>query len=183
VNNSDDDDVLERMRAEFANVRLGAPIQDVVARGRRLRRWRLSALGAGAGAGTVVAVVALTFGLAAPGAQPGNATRAVLTGWSVTSGPGGTVNLTIRNLGESRHDRARVQEALRAAGVLAVVQDEPLDGCRAVAAERAVKVSREHGTVTFKIEPEKLPKRVRVTIVIPASGGSACTRALARASK
>lgn len=168
MSNWDDNDLLETMKAEFAHVRLSAPMEDVVARGRRLRRWRTwSTLGAGTG--SVAAVLALTFSLAAPSALPGNTTHATLAAWSVTVGPRGTVNLTIRNLRGARHDQARLRTALRDAGVPAVVQTGLPRGCRQTETiQQAIVMLRHDGTVIFKIEPGKLPKRAQVAIVIPA---------------
>ena len=163
----DDDDLLDTMRSEFAHVKLGASMDDVVARGRRLRRRRAwSALGAGTG--SAAAVIALTFSLAGPGALPGNTTHVTLAAWSVTVGPRGTVKLTIRNLREARHDQARMREALRAAGVPAVVQTGLARGCRPTETIQQAIILRHDGTITFKIEPGKLPKGARRALVIPA---------------
>ena len=162
----DDDDLLDTMRSEFAHVKLGASMDDVVARGRRLRRRRAwSALGAGTG--SVAAVIALTFSLAGPNALSGNPTHVTLAAWSVTVGPRGTVKLTIRNLREARHDQARLREALRAAGVPDVVQTGLARGCRPTETIQQGIVLRHAGTITFKIEPGKLPKGAQGALLIP----------------
>jgi hypothetical protein len=163
-----DENVLESMRDELAHVRLSAPVDDVLARGRRLRRRRtLPALGAGAG--TVAAVVALTFSLGAPGAGSGHSTHATLDAWTVVSKPGGTVSLTIRDERESSQVRAGLQRALRQAGVSAVVEASAPRGCGALAAmSKAIMVTRHHHAVTASITVGKLPKRARVAVLVPS---------------
>jgi hypothetical protein len=164
-----DDSLLRSMRDELADVRLRAPLQDVVARGSRLRarRRRWPALGVGAGSVAAVAVVAVS--LAAPGARPGNDTHVVLDAWSVISKPGGIVSLTVRDQRESMADRARLGRVLREAGVPAVVRASLSGDCGAVAREKAMKVSRHHGSVTANIKPGDLPKRAQVAVVIPTA--------------
>ncbi|HYK31254.1 MAG TPA: hypothetical protein VEV63_04800 [Streptosporangiaceae bacterium] len=168
MDNSDlsDDALLEGMRDEFAHVRLGAAVEDVVARGRQLRRRRAWPV-LGAGTGTVAAVVALTFSLAASGAGPRGA-HVVLDAWSVTSKPDGTVSLTIRDQPESGQDRARLGRALRAAGVPAVVRTGLPSGCHPSVEVRRIKISRHRGAVTWYLRPGKLAHGIRVVIVIPA---------------
>lgn len=162
-----DEDLLASMRDEFANVRLGAPVEDVLARGRQLRRRRTWPV-LGAGTGSVAAVVALTFSLAVSGAGPRGA-HVVLDAWSVISKPDGTVSLTIRDQAESGRDRARLGRALRAAGVPAVVRAGLPRGCgRSVEVQR-IKIPRHPGTVRFYLKPGRLPHGMRIAIVIPAA--------------
>jgi len=168
MDNSDltDDALLQGMRDEFAHVRLGAPVEDVVARGRQLRRRRTWPV-LGAGTGSVAAVVALTFSLAASSAGPRGA-HVVLDAWSVISKPDGTVSLTIRDQAESGRDRARLGRALRADGVPAVVRAGLPHGCGPSVEVQRIKISRLPGAVTFYLNPRKLPRGVRIAIVIPA---------------
>ena len=170
MDNSDlsDDALLEGMRDEFAHVRLGASVEDVLARGRQLRRRRNWPV-LGAGSGTVAAVVALAFSLATPGAASGDGTHAVLDAWSVVSKPDGTVSLTIRAQRESVPDRARLARALRQAGVPAVVQTGvPFRCLPTVKIQPGITISRHPSAVTFYFKRGKLPKGIRIAIVIPA---------------
>jgi hypothetical protein len=164
---TDDDLLLETVRAEFAHVRLDAPVEDVLARGARLRRRRaVPALGTG----TLAAVAALTFGLGAT--TPGGATPATLTAWSVTTGPGHTVNLTIRDQRLSGPERAKLRKALQAAGVPAVVETRPPRICRLALSPvpRLFTFSRHHGRLTFNIKLGQLPKRAQIAVVLPHRG-------------
>jgi hypothetical protein len=188
MDNSDlsDDALLEGMKDEFARVRLGAPVEDVVTRGRQLRRRRAWPV-LGAGTGTAAAVAALAFGLAAPGGGPGS-THVALDAWSVVSKPDGTVSLTIRDQRESSHDRARLGKVLRAAGVAAVVRSGLPRGCHAaVVVERSIMISRHAGIVHVTFKVGKLPKNVQVVVVIPAvvvsQGSGPSHRVLVRASR
>lgn len=161
-----DDDLLQTVRTQFTDVRLDARVEDVMARGRQLRRRRTwPALGAGTGA--VTAVVALTFGLATSGVGPGS-THVVLDAWSVVSKPDGTVSVTIRDQRESGQDRARLRKALRQAGVPAVVQTALPGGCHTVSSPQPIQVSRHRGAITAIIELGRLPKRAQLVVVVPA---------------
>jgi hypothetical protein len=164
-----DESLLQNMRDEFADVRLGAPVEDVVARGTHLRarRRRWPALGAGVGSVAAAAVVAVS--LAAPGTGPRNGTHVVLDAWSVISKPGGMVSLTIRDQRESVADRARLGQVLREAGVPAVIRTSLSGGCGALAREKAMQVSRHNGSVTADIKPAELPKRAQIAVVIPSA--------------
>jgi|HubBroStandDraft_1064217.scaffolds.fasta_scaffold10569_5 hypothetical protein len=161
-----DDDLRDCMRAEFAQVKLAARMEDVVARGRRLRRGRtLPALGAGTG--TVAAVLALTFSLAGAGGPANPSTHAVLTAWSVKSGPPGTVTLTIRDQPVSKPDQVKMREALRAAGVRAVVQTRAPRACQTIAAPELVTVSRHDGVITVKFKLGRLAQQPTIAVILP----------------
>jgi len=161
-----DDDLLESMRDELTDVRLSTSVEDVMARGRQLRRRRSWPV-LGAGTGTVAAVLALAFSLAAPGAEPGSR-HVVLDAWSVVSKPNGTVSLTIRDQRESGPERARLGKVLRAAGVAAVVRSGlPRDCHPAVTVQRGIMISRRGGIVHVTFKAGKLPKDVQVVVVIP----------------
>ena len=54
-----DDDLLETVRSELAELRLGAPVQDVMARGTALRRHRRMLPAVGTGAGVAVAATGM----------------------------------------------------------------------------------------------------------------------------
>ncbi len=188
-----DESLRQSMRDELASVQLRAPVEHVVARGTQLRRqrrrWR--ALGAGAGSVATAGVIAISLAAPAPGTRSG--THVVLDAWSVISKPGGIVSLTIRDRRESMADRVRLAQVLREAGVPAVVRTSLAGSCGAVAREKAMKVSRHHGTVTADINPADLPKRAQIAIVIPTtqqpqivvlSAGTTCVRtALRRMAK
>ena len=79
-----DDDLLESIRSQFADVRLGAPLDEVLARGRELRRNGRWLPAMGAGAGTFATVAALTFATAGGGQAP--MLHASLTAWAVSPG-------------------------------------------------------------------------------------------------
>lgn len=164
--NVTEDSVLQGMRDELADVRLRAPVQDIVARGRQLRARRRRWPALGAGTGTVAAVAVIAVSLAAPGSGPGHDTHVVLAAWSVISKPGGIVSLTIRDQRESRADRVRLGRVLREAGVAAVVRTSLSGGCGAIARQQAITVSRHDGSVTADIKPSELPERAQIAVVI-----------------
>jgi hypothetical protein len=160
-----DDDLFDGLRADLADVRLGTPVQDVLARGRQLHRSRRVLPALGAGTGTAAAAVALTLGLIAPAAAPAPAT---LTDWSVTTGPHGTVNVAIRDHRESKATMSRLTRALRAAGVPALVRTELLPNCRLPDASKPIVVSPAVPVSTFKIHIAHLAKNARVVVLVPA---------------
>jgi hypothetical protein len=124
-----DSELLTAVKDSFAKVRLNAPLDATVRRGRNLRaRHRMAGLAAAAvviAGGAALATVMLLPGGAAPPAASGphpaaSGTRpgpAQLTAWTVTKGPGDTVTILIREL----RDPAGMQRTLRADGVPAHV--------------------------------------------------------------
>ncbi len=175
-----DDDLFEGLRAELADVRLGTPIEDILASGRRRHRNRrlLPVLGTGTGA---VAAVALTLGLVVPGAQPAT-THATLTDWSVTAGAHHTVNVSIRDHRETKASMIGLSRALHAAGVPALVKAAPPTNC----GPEPVLV-KPSGTLryhkftkaTFRIRVARLRKGAKVVVVVPAIPRAAFTKARA----
>jgi hypothetical protein len=165
-----DDDLLSNLRARFADVRLGAPLDDVLARGRRYRRERRLLPAIGAGTGTVAAVVALVAGLTLPGAAPATS-RAVLTDWSVSTGPHHTVTVVIRDRGESRQARIGLTRALHAAGVPAIVRTrQPARACAlrfGVTRPATVIKASQVPVAKFKIHLSQLRKGAKVVLIIP----------------
>jgi hypothetical protein len=125
---NDDSELLTAVRESFAGVRLSAPLDATVRRGRKLRTRRRMA-----GIATAVVVAggaALATALLPPGGASQPATSGPhpvasgtrpgsvqLTAWTVTKGPGDTVRILIREL----RDPAGMQRTLRADGVPAHV--------------------------------------------------------------
>jgi len=124
-----DSELLTAVRDSFARIRLNAPLDATIRRGRKLRaRRRMAGLGAAAvviaGGAALATALLLPGGVAPPAAsrpQPtASDTRpgpARLTAWTVTKGPGDTVTILIREL----RDPAGMQRTLRADGVPAHV--------------------------------------------------------------
>ena len=168
-----DDDLLETVRSELAGVKLGTPVQDVLARGNALRRNRRLLPAVGAGAAVAVAAAGLTLGLGAVGGSP--AAHASLDGWTVTKLPDQTVSLTIGNQAESGPDRIRLRRALAAAGVPALVLTQrPACQLRLrMSPLTPLPVYRYHpspvrhpAVIRYKLRP--VPKGSRVEIVLPS---------------
>jgi hypothetical protein len=121
-----DDEVITAVRESFAKVRPDIPLEQTVRRG-RARRARHRAYGAACAAGTAVlagvtaAAVVVNLGGAAPAtsgtSSPSGGNSAKLTAWTVATGPGGTVDVTIRQL----LDPAGLERTLRADGIPANV--------------------------------------------------------------
>ena len=123
-----DSELLTAVRESFARVRLNAPLDATVRRGRKLRaRRRMAGIAAAVvvlAGGAALATALLPGGApypvtsgphpAASGTRPGSAQ---LTAWTVTKGPGDTVTILIREL----RDPAGMQRTLRADGVPAHV--------------------------------------------------------------
>jgi hypothetical protein len=123
-----DSELLAAVKESFARVRLSAPLDATVRRGRKLRAWRrASGL---AGAAVIAGGAALTAALlvpsggaarsAAPSPAPSGPVRSQTAAWTVARGPDRTVTVLIRQLS----DPAGLQRALRAAGVPAAVAFE-----------------------------------------------------------
>jgi hypothetical protein len=111
------DDLYDLVRTEFEPVRLREGLDDVIARGRAVRRRRRAGLTAGLTAAAVVSGLALTLSTDPATDRP---VPMSLAAWSVESAPDGTVVLTIRQL----TDADRLTAALKAAGVPALVEFE-----------------------------------------------------------
>ena len=168
-----DDDLLETVRSELAEVRLGAPVQDVLARGNALRRQRRMLPAVGAGAGVAVAAAGLTLGLGAAGAPP-IAPHASLDAWTITKLPNKTVSLTIRDAAKTRHDPLRLSRALAAVGISAIVRTRPPEcGLRLSPYPPQEKpdstTSPAPNEIVIRIKPRAIPKGTRVAIVLPAT--------------
>jgi hypothetical protein len=103
-----------RLRRELADI---APPPDLPARLRRrqARHTRRSFAGAAAAAAVVAGAATLTVGTSGP-ASPAP-TPAILTAWTVTRQPDGSIKITIRD----GRDPAGLQRKLRAAGIPASV--------------------------------------------------------------
>jgi len=153
-------EVLAAVKAAVPDARMLTPVQRIVSAARSRRRRRgLTGLAA---AGLAVAA-GLTLGLSAPGpgrstsgAQPGGAK---LAAWTVRTGPGGVVTVTLRQLANP----AVLQRVLAEHGVPAIVHagdsicmdrdGHPLPGLFRV-------VSRPQGThpIVIRIRPAAMPK-------------------------
>jgi hypothetical protein len=143
-----DDQLMTAVRDSFADVRLDAPAEQAVRRGQVLRgRGRAyrtaGAIGVAALAGAAVLVVngvgrttvnipvitgppqALTapsgFGTPRASAVAGASQGATLDDWTVTKGPDGAINVTVRQL----ENAAGLQSALRADGIPVQVAFQP----------------------------------------------------------
>lgn len=178
-----DDDLLENLRSELADVRLGTPIQDVLDRGNALRRHRRMLPAAGAGA--VATAAGLALGLGAVGGS--SAAHASLDAWTVTKLPHKTVSVTIRARAESGRDRLRLSRALVAVGVPALVRTKPpacqlrlspltpqpiytyhrLPQLRPIRRIALSPVSRAQRGTVIQIKVQRIPKGARIVIVVP----------------
>ncbi|HEY3734052.1 MAG TPA: hypothetical protein VGL63_09060 [Streptosporangiaceae bacterium] len=159
-----DDDLLQTVREEFAQVRLTAPVDQILARGQALRRRHRLVSSLGAAAGTAGLAAALTVGLVSSSAITASAEAA----WSVKSGPGHTVSLTIRDQPQSRPDGLRLVKALRAVGVSAVVRATLPGRCRQ-APSSAIKIyaipsKAGHHRTVIRIYARKIPAGSHVAI-------------------
>lgn len=137
-----DDQLMTAMRDSFAEVRLDVPLEQTVRRGRvirgRSRGYRaagvagvaaiagvttvgVAGLGRAVGPGPVSpnrGIAIAGTGLARPTAIAGSSgTGGTLDAWTVTAGPGGSIEVTVREL----ENAAGLQSALRAAGIPAQV--------------------------------------------------------------
>jgi hypothetical protein len=117
-----DEEIFVLVRDEFADVRLGHPVELVTGRGRSLRRRRRAApaLAALVVAAAGVAVVANSDAPRQRGERPaaGADQRMRLAAWSVDPGDGGRVLLTVRDF----KDPDQFTATLLKAGVRARVQ-------------------------------------------------------------
>jgi hypothetical protein len=117
-----DDQVLTAVRwsliaetGDLTGMDMGRPAEQVMARGRVLRRRRL--VTGLSGVAAVAAVLALMLALPFSGTGP-RPVHVNLAAWSVNSGPGGAVTFKLSRLS----DPARLQHVLAEAGVTAVVR-------------------------------------------------------------
>jgi hypothetical protein len=118
---SDDEatrEVLGAVKAAVPDIHMHTPVQHIVAaaRSRRRRRGltRLAVSGLAVAAGLTLGLSAPGSGRNTPGAQPGGAR---LAAWTVRTGPGGAVTVTLRQLTNA----AALQHALAEHGVPAIV--------------------------------------------------------------
>jgi hypothetical protein len=123
-----DSELLAAVKESFASVRLNAPLDATVQRGRKLRArrrtaWLASAAVIAGGAALTAALLVPGGGAArptGPSPAPSGPVRYQTAAWTVARGPGRTVTVLIRQLS----DPAGLQRALRAAGVPAAVAFE-----------------------------------------------------------
>jgi hypothetical protein len=130
-----DDQLMTAVRDSFAGVRLDVPLEETARRGRVLRGRSRAYRGAGVAAVaalaglTAVAVTGLGRATVPATASPRPIASAgtggtTLDAWTVTKGPGGAIEVTVRQL----QDAAGLQSALRAAGIpIRVEFGEPSD--------------------------------------------------------
>jgi hypothetical protein len=162
-------DLITTVREPFAGVRMGAPVDAVVARGQAIRRRRRVRAITGA-----VAAVAAASALVAVAALPGSRPAPVnLTAWTVITQPSGTVAVTIRDL----RDPAGLQRALRAHGVPAIVRfyppGSPMPGCVTSVPSRLATIegrvfvqppAASHGRYLLFIDPAAVPRTDKIAI-------------------
>ena len=133
-----DDQVMTALRDSFAGVRLDLPLEQAVGRGRvlrgRSRAYRAAGVAGVAAIAGVTAVAVTGLGrTSGPGPAPANRGIAItgiprpiatadpagagaggtLDAWTVTKGPGGAIEVAVRQL----ENAAGLQSALRAAGL------------------------------------------------------------------
>ena len=159
-----DDDLRDGLRSEFAEVRLGTPVKDVIARGHRLRRNRRLLPALGAGSAAVGASVALTLGLTAATAP--SAGRLTLTDWSVKTDSHHTISVIIRDDHETSASMRRLSRALQVAGVPALVREVPPRACSRAPASFGVTTP----LTTFRIHLSRLKHGSKVIFVVPVAG-------------
>lgn len=117
-----DPDLITAVRTSYAGTHMDVPLDDIVARGRRLRaRRRLPGL---AGAAAAMAALALAVTALIPGGDhartPGAGTgTGPLAAWTVVSQPGDSVKVTLR--GPHIRDVAGLQARLRSDAIPAKV--------------------------------------------------------------
>jgi hypothetical protein len=115
--------VICQVRDSFSGLHMDMPVESVFARSRARRRHQLSGLTA-AGAATAGAAVAVTLTLGLPpstgsGHRPASPGPVRLAAFSVTSGPGHSTTLSLRQ--GQRLDAAALRRALARRGIPALV--------------------------------------------------------------
>jgi hypothetical protein len=172
-----DHDLREGIRATFADVRLGTPLDDVLRRGlARRRRRRLNPAVAGTSA------VGLTGTLAAVAGLPGSQVQ--IAAWTVTARAGHIVDLSVRR--PAAVDPNRLASALRDAGVPAVAvagltchqgaRPRPDD---VVAKKLDVVINTVRGqdhVTTYRINVGAMPKRSKIEIFMGSRRAGAASK-------
>lgn len=166
-----DDDLMTEVRDRFAPVRMHASPEQIMARGRSLRRRRHgTSLAAGALAvslGAGLSVTALTAGPAAPAAQ-----HATLAAWTVDQHPDGSIGVTIRRPQDLKALQARLAK-LGAPVLFVVVPAGQLGhGCAPTVLDLkpAIAFQALKHAVSFEIRPLKMPPHsvLRIALAIGA---------------
>jgi hypothetical protein len=184
-----DSELQSALRKSVAGAHLDTSLDETIQRGRHLRTRRRMATIAGLACIAAISGGALTaIGLApdraggpAAAQLPGTAPHDRLTAWTVTKGPGGTVTVLVRELG----DPAGLQRALRADGVPAHVafqggtlsDDPPLpracgnvgmsDAANAQLQGKIIAPShRAPRTIALTINAAAIPKNVGLNLTV-----------------
>lgn len=153
-----DDELRGTVREYFTDVRMDAPVDDIVTRGRVVRARRripVAAGGLAAAAGVAIGVATLVPG----GHTASHTTGATLTAWTVQKQANGDVRVTIRDL----RDPSGLQARLRADGVPANVSNSGLPAaCQPATVTKSqlssVVTRHKHGRrEVFVIHPSALP--------------------------
>lgn len=153
-----DDELSTAVRESVAGAHMRVPVDQIVRRSRAIRTRR-RVTGA-AGLLAVLAGAALAVTTLAPSSHPaGRQATARLAAWTVTRQADGSVNVTVRQW----RDPARLQAALRADGVPAVVTPPPNPACLRYPASRGLL-----GTVARFRTPALSPAG-RIVLVIHRS--------------
>ena len=123
-------DVMDQVRESFSGVRMGTPVEHILARSRARRRNRLAGLTA-ATAATAGAAAAITLTLGAPAparsghphlgapAPAASSGSVRLAAFTVTSGPGDSTTLVLRK--DTPLDPSALRQALAQHGIPALV--------------------------------------------------------------
>lgn len=172
------DELSTRVRESLSGVQLTNPVEEVIARGRSIRRRRttlsgLAALG-------VVATGSLAVALTAGGSR-GNTTDVQLAAWSVDTNKDETVTVTVREL----FDPEKLTEVMASAGVRAKVQFVQIPaasenvGCYKLAGPGVHSISSEkvltggvdaNGDVSMTIAPKAMPAGSVLSFVVFGRG-------------
>ena len=206
-----DDQIMTAVHDSFVGVRLDVPLEQTVRRGRvlrgRSRAYRAAAVAGVAIAGvTAVAVTGLgrtispspaspnrgiaISGTLRPTAIAGTAgTGGTLDAWTVTAGPGGAIEVTVRQL----ENAAGLQSALRAAGIpiqVAFQVSQPSDSPPLPADCKNVTMSDEANAdlqgkilgmpmppaggegIALTIYPRQIPKGIGIYLAIQSGSNS-----------
>jgi len=174
-----DDDVITVVREQRDKVHSHTPVEQVISRGRVVRRRRRVYGVAGALAVVAASAVAVSV-LAGPSHQQPRPPAVRLAAWTVTTEPDGIVAVTIRDL----RDPAGLQRALQAHGVPASIRFHPSGGpvsscvtevpSRLAAIEQRVFVqppATRGGGALLYIDPAAVPKTDKIAIDAFAGNG------------